>query len=286
MVCTIVILLCGIPGSGKSTLSRQIKSIYNNDNDNNNNVYTISFDDDEISSSIWTDETFRISRDISLGKLRDLLISINNNNNNDDNNNIIIIDDIMYLHSMRREVYVISRDHHALLLVVHIDVDMNIALSRNATRSIVNNDNQVCDQKISDETIMKLYQRFEKPNTTQIADKHHIIITSSDHDDNNDNIHIIQKKVIELKNYSSNSSSNSNSAVIKTNTNIDNNNNDNNSYNNIIHRVDVRIKKVVSETYRSLISDTKLKKDLGNYIIISIIIIIIIIMTIISTSIW
>ena len=43
MVCTVVvILLCGIPGSGKSTLSRQIKSIYNNDNDNNNNnVYTI-----------------------------------------------------------------------------------------------------------------------------------------------------------------------------------------------------------------------------------------------------
>jgi len=99
----VVVLICGIPASGKSTLSTLLSSYYDN-----NICHVISFDDDEVSSSLWTDETFRISRRTSLNKLREILISINSNDTNSNtNDDIIIIDDIMYLHSMRREVSII-----------------------------------------------------------------------------------------------------------------------------------------------------------------------------------
>jgi len=99
----IVILICGIPCSGKSTLSRLLLSNISDDND----VHMISFDDDEVCSSSWSDETFKISRKTSLNRLRMLLGSISNrivDGNDNIKDNIIIIDDIMYLHSMRRQV--------------------------------------------------------------------------------------------------------------------------------------------------------------------------------------
>jgi len=100
----VVVLICGIPASGKSTLSRLLSTYYDN-----NNCHMISFDDDEVSSSLWTDETFRISRRTSLNKLKEILISINSKDSSSiTNDNIIIIDDIMYLHSMRREVSIIK----------------------------------------------------------------------------------------------------------------------------------------------------------------------------------
>ena len=99
----VVVLICGIPASGKSTLSRLLSSYYES-----NNCHMISFDDDEVSSSLWTDETFRISRRTSLNKLREIFNSINSKDTSSiTNDDIIIIDDIMYLHSMRREVSII-----------------------------------------------------------------------------------------------------------------------------------------------------------------------------------
>lgn len=114
----VVVLICGIPASGKSTLSRLLSTYYDN-----NNCHMISFDDDEVSSLLWSDETFRISRRTSLSKLREILISINSKDSssitNDNIDNIIIIDDIMYLHSMRREVSIINFISIIIFIIVY-----------------------------------------------------------------------------------------------------------------------------------------------------------------------
>jgi hypothetical protein len=142
---------------------------------------------------------------------------------------------------------VICRDNYATLLVVHVNVDIEVALTRNAKRSLDNK------QYVNEDTIKRLYQRFEGPSNTQIADKHSIVLTSNNDDDTTTNTLIIQQKITELKT----------SATIRT---YNHNNDDaNTNTNNIIHDIDVSIRKLIAETYRSIITDNKLKKDLGTH---------------------
>lgn len=139
----------------------------------------------------------------------------------------------------------ICRDNYATLLVVHVNIDVDVALTRNAKRSSEN------QQYVNEDTIKRLYQRFEGPSNTQIADKHSIVLTSNNDNDTTTNTLIIQKKITELKA----------SATIRT---YNHNNDDANiNTNNIIHDIDVSIRKLIAETYRSIITDNKLKKDLG-----------------------
>jgi tRNA uridine 5-carbamoylmethylation protein Kti12 len=85
---------------------------------------------------------------------------------------IIIVDDIMYLRSMRRQIYCIARDHTCKLLTIFIDTVPNIARSRNSRRTE--------KDRVDDEAMEKIISRFERPNHEFICDRNHLVISLDD----------------------------------------------------------------------------------------------------------
>ena len=85
---------------------------------------------------------------------------------------VIIVDDIMYLHSMRRAAYVTTRDlgiHN--LLIVRVTTDLSVALARNSLR--------MGSRRMSDETVSKIFNNFEEPNSTLVHEKVNLRIDTS-----------------------------------------------------------------------------------------------------------
>ena len=85
---------------------------------------------------------------------------------------VIIVDDIMYLHSMRRAAYVATRDlgiHN--LLIVRVTTDLSVALARNSLR--------MGSRRMSDETVSKIFNGFEEPNSTLVHEKVNLRIDTS-----------------------------------------------------------------------------------------------------------
>ena len=81
---------------------------------------------------------------------------------------ILIIDDIMYLRSMRRKIYVMTRNNSLPLLVVWIKTTLETALIRNNLRT--------GRAKISIDTIMKINEALQPPDKSFIFDRNNIII--------------------------------------------------------------------------------------------------------------
>lgn len=86
---------------------------------------------------------------------------------------IIIVDDIMYLRSMRRQVYVIARDAHAKLLTIFVDTNPSLAKQRNLTRN-----EKEC---IAGEAMERIISHFEGPSD-MIYDRNHIRLPLDDFD--------------------------------------------------------------------------------------------------------
>jgi len=137
--------------------------------------------------------------------------SIDNDDDDDDdddvivhttNDGLIIVDDIMYLRSMRRELYVITRDHGVPLVIVWMKSCLDVCLARNRSRNdrinTSNDDNNTTtsscciDRRITesihsidrrvklvtDDTILRIHSAFEEPTSEFIFDRHHIVLDS------------------------------------------------------------------------------------------------------------
>lgn len=85
---------------------------------------------------------------------------------------VIIVDDIMYLHSMRRSIYVICRDLDVQhLIIVRVVADLELAMSRNSARPD--------STRISNETLRRIFSRFEEPNKTLVHERHSFVVDNS-----------------------------------------------------------------------------------------------------------
>ena len=120
----------------------------------------LSFDDVEVPREDWDAASFKDSRKAGLESLKQLL--------GEDDTNIIIVDDIMYLSSMRHEVYKLSRDRLVPLVVVHLDVSLSECLEGNLKRSEEN--------RVDSEAIKRIYCSFERPNSANICDRLNITV--------------------------------------------------------------------------------------------------------------
>ena len=89
-------------------------------------------------------------------------------NDSDEFPGLILVDDIMYLRSMRREVYVIARDCNIPIIVVWVNTPLEVALQRNSQRS--------GKQHIEEQTIIKIHAALEPPDAQHICDRVHIVI--------------------------------------------------------------------------------------------------------------
>jgi tRNA uridine 5-carbamoylmethylation protein Kti12 len=132
----VMILLCGVPGCGKSTLSELIRQSFEIIRQP---ALILAFDEFEHpkgdlntvqsspnSAEDWTELTFAESRRRSLVYLTEIL--------RQSGDQIVIIDDIMFYRSMRKEVYRIGREYHSSFVIIHVQTSLENALQRNEER--------------------------------------------------------------------------------------------------------------------------------------------------------
>ena len=117
------------------------------------------------------------------------------------NDGLIIVDDIMYLRSMRRELYVITRDHGVPLVIVWMKSCLDVCLARNRSRNdrintssddnsttssccidrLISESIHSIDRRVklvTDDTILRIHGAFEEPTSEFIFDRHHIVVDS------------------------------------------------------------------------------------------------------------
>ena len=163
-----VLLCCGPPGCGKTIASKEIAAAFAQEG---LRPVIISYDDDMDSRLIlkdeWNDESFsynrKIYKELVDAKLKETDVDI------------VIVDDIMYLCSMRRELYVLARGNNATFLCIQLSAPLSTILHRNSLRE--------CKAKIDDKVVAKLHDAFENVDIKRTAEKHSLVV-STDGDEN------------------------------------------------------------------------------------------------------
>ena len=177
IVVVVVVLMCGVPGSGKTTVCQ---TAHTRLAAGGLRVKHVAFDDVVPSDrSAWTEHSFAESRIAGLNVLRAALLPSSCSSSLSSSSSpsppppvVVIVDDIMYLHSMRREVYVAARDGGAThLLVVHVEAPLATALARNAARAAA--------AQVEEEAVRRLHGRFERPNGALVHEKMHLTLDTS-----------------------------------------------------------------------------------------------------------
>jgi tRNA uridine 5-carbamoylmethylation protein Kti12 len=113
----------------------------------------------------WDKDSFGTSRERNIAQLQDLI----QQPALDGLHKLIIVDDIMYLHSMRRAIYVKARDldvHN--LFVIRVSADYSTALTRNSLRPD--------SKRVAEETLLKIFNRFEEPNNSLVHERNSFFV--------------------------------------------------------------------------------------------------------------
>jgi len=163
------VLMCGIPGAGKTTIAMDLVEYWNRNYCTTDNTVAsrISFDDLE-SFIEWNHSSFKMIRQENLCILEKLMSPEIRTKLSKTTPSLVVVDDIMYLRSMRRQVYVLARNMGIPMLTVSVSVGLDTAISRNSERSI----------PVKVESLRKIYESFQIPDPKFIFDRNHISICS------------------------------------------------------------------------------------------------------------
>ena len=113
----------------------------------------------------WDEDSFGTSREKNIAQLQDLIQQPTLNGLH----KLIIVDDIMYLHSMRRAIYVKTRDLEVHdLFIIRVSADYSTALTRNSLRPD--------SKRVAEETLLKIFNRFEEPNTSLVHERNSFVV--------------------------------------------------------------------------------------------------------------
>ena len=156
-----VCLLFGAPGSGKTHISKHLDDLLQS---KGHRVQCIRFDDDE--GDDFDENSFKLMRSCSKDRVRLALQR--------SDVDIVVVDDIMYLASMRRELYVIARNCDAALLCVHINASLTTSQTRNSRRS--------GRARLKDNVVEKLHLSLE-PLRRCTAEKHSLVVLNEEDTD-------------------------------------------------------------------------------------------------------
>ena len=168
---TVLVVFCGIPGSGKTTVAQHVQTT-TLDIEPQPNIHNVAFDDGIANKEVWTERSFAESRETGMDTVKQHL---ENSTSSSSCDTVILVDDIMYLHSMRREMYVLARDygaHH--MLIVHVNADIHVALARNAIRDV--------STQVEEMSIRRMFDRFEQPNQKLVHEKHVVHVDANNED--------------------------------------------------------------------------------------------------------
>ena len=81
----------------------------------------------------------------------------------------MIVDDIMYLHSMRRAVYVACRD-------MGVDHLLNVRVTSNLSTALIRNSFRTESRKVAEEVVRKIFTQFEELNASLSHEKRSFIV--------------------------------------------------------------------------------------------------------------
>ena len=125
----------------------------------------------------WDENSFKILRNGNLKRIEEeqaRIFDVQADQRSGSMPGILVVDDIMYLRSMRREVYVIARDHSVPFISVWVKASLETALARNMLR--------MGKEYIDEITIWKIHAELEPPNPVMIFDRHSITIDGEDNE--------------------------------------------------------------------------------------------------------
>jgi len=155
----LILLLCGLPGSGKTTLSRQLAKTMRT---NGIPTEVLRFDAhekkayEESKTSKFEPESWKRAREACFRALRDAMDE-DEEDEEERKQRCVILDDTMHYKSMRREAYRYAREFRAAFVVVHVDVDEKECWERNSRRE----DGDVL--KVPREAFERLKAAFDAP---------------------------------------------------------------------------------------------------------------------------
>ncbi len=144
-----LLVLCGIPASGKTTLAEQLVKALHPDYD----VELVSTDDwrDAAYYSEFKPENERMVRAKALQRTRELLSG----------GQSVVHDDSNYYASMRHELYSLATEQGYAFGVIHVSTPVNVALNWNLQRN----------QPVPTEVVQQISERFDIPGSKYSWDR-------------------------------------------------------------------------------------------------------------------
>ncbi|MBA2847390.1 O-phosphoseryl-tRNA(Sec) kinase [Methanococcus maripaludis] len=152
-----LIILTGLPSVGKSTFSKAISKKMAE-----KNIDNIILGTDLIRESfpVWKESYEEFIRDSNNYLIKDAL----------KNNFSVIVDDTNYYNSKRRDLMNIARDCNIKYITIYLKAPLNLLLKRNIERG----------QKIPNEVIKNMYEKFDTPGTKYAWDLPDIIVDTTE----------------------------------------------------------------------------------------------------------
>ena len=141
----VLIVLMGLPGSGKTTLARRLAA----ESGRGVVVTVVSFDD-------------FYQREYGLAALRDQL-------DDAQAGEVVVVDDNMYYQSMRKQVWRMARHKGAAYMQVFVDTPLAECVVRNAART--------GEARMKDGVIEHMHERLERPNAAKRQWDDAVIVT-------------------------------------------------------------------------------------------------------------
>lgn len=118
----------------------------------------------------WDAESFHAIRDLSLKKVEEAV----DTTYEEILKQVIIVDDLMYLRSMRRQVYQLARNSGCPLLVVWVQTSPSVAWERNSCRS---KDGKAF---VPEDSFNRIVSSFQPPAEEHICDRYSLVVDGSE----------------------------------------------------------------------------------------------------------
>lgn len=148
-----VVLLCGLPGSGKSSLSRSIQEKWNLPNSACSIIEYDELQHDATSVQAWHD-----ARCNALSQLKRYLSQASSS---EQQQQLILLDDNFHLKSMRKQIYLTlwqqRQTRNASFGIIYMDTPLNICIERNNDRT---------ERKVPEAVILRMHETLDRPSAT------------------------------------------------------------------------------------------------------------------------